>query len=106
MKRRLIIAVTLALSTQEASGETYHLKSPSTVETDKGSRVRLPPGYFLDEQSWQERDAELKRLQEQETRLKAENKSLRKSGSEYPWVATGTVLVFGIAFGALAVIAK
>lgn len=106
MKRRLIIAVTLVLSTQEASGETYHLKSPSTVETDKGSRVRLPPGYFLDEQSWQERDAELKRLQEQETRLKAENKSLRKSASEYPWVATGAVLVFGVAFGALAVIAK
>lgn len=102
MRRRAVITLALVgvLAAREASGDTYHIKSPSTIETEKGSRLKLPPGYFLDEQTWQERDLELKRLQEQETRLKAENRSLRKSAvDDYPWLATGFVGVFGVALG-------
>lgn len=103
LRRRLTLVVVLAaaLASKEASGEPiYHIKSPSELKTEKGSELKLPPGYFLDEQTWLERDAEMRRLQEQETRLKAENQSLRKSAKDdYPWLATGVVGAFGVAIG-------
>lgn len=82
--RRLAAAVLLvaALHSETAADPIYHFKTPSTLKTDGGSELRLPPGYFLDEQKWQERDLELKRAQEARTRLTAENASLRKSISE------------------------
>lgn len=99
-KLACVVAFAAALAARDASGDTYHIKSPSQIETEKGSKLSLPPGYFLDEKTWQERDLEMKRLQEQETRLKAENASLKKSAAEdYPWLATGFVGVFGIAIG-------
>lgn len=100
-RRLFLAAVVVVLSSREAAGETWHLKSPSEVVTEKGSKVALPPGYFLDEKSWQERDAELKAAQAERTRLKAENDSLRKSASDSsPWLA-GTVvlsLITGIVY--------
>lgn len=100
-KSKLCIAAALitVLAAREAAGDTWHLKTPSTVTTQGGSNLTLPPGYFLDEETWRERDLELKELQDQRTRLKAENESLRKSTDEYPWAATGLVGVFGIALG-------
>lgn len=107
LRRRLVIAATLvtALAAREAyGGPIYHLKSPSTLETEKGSKLQLPPGYFIDEKTWQERDLEMRRLQEQEIRLSAENLSLRKSANEdYPWLATGVVGAFGLVLGAFVV---
>ena len=103
LKRRVLLAATVAaaLMARDASGEPiYHLKSPSTLKTEKGSELSLPPGYFLDEETWRERDFEMRRLQELETRLKAENKSLRESAGDYPWLATGVVGAFGLAVGA------
>ena len=100
--KRLFIAAALVatLAARDAAGDIYHIKSPSTLKTEKGSEVKLPPGYFIDEEKWQELDLEMMRLQEQETRLKAENDSLRKSAAnDYPWLATGTVGVFGVALG-------
>jgi hypothetical protein len=100
MRRRLFVAAALAtvLAAREASGDIYHLKSPSQLKTEKGSELKLPPGYFLDEKTWQERDLEMRRLQEQETRLGAENKSLRnslrESGSTRFYIVTFAVGVF------------
>ena len=102
----VVAALVTVLAAREAAGDIYHLKSPSTVETEKGSKLKLPPGYFLDERSWQERDLEMRRLQMQETRLKAENKSLRESVTEYPWLATGVVGLFGVAFGITIMLVK
>lgn len=110
MKRRMFVAVVFAalLCAREAVGDDiYHVKSPSVLKTEKGSELKLPPGYFLDEQAWQERDGELKRLQEQETRLVAENVSLRKSArDDYPWIATGIVGAFGVAAGVFFMLVK
>lgn len=108
MQRRkisLCCALAVVLSAREAAGDIYHVKSPSTLKTEKGSELTLPPGYFLDEQTWQERDLEMRRLQEQETRLVAENKSLRESADFPPWasVALGAL---GIAVGVTAMILK
>lgn len=104
----LVVGVAAVLAARDASGDPiYHLKSPSTLKTEKGSELKLPPGYFLDEQTWQDRDAEMKRLQEQETRLTAENKSLKKSATgDYPWLATGVVGAFGIAIGVFVMAVK
>ncbi len=99
--RRLFLASALALAfmAREAHGEIYHLKTPSSVTTDGGSKLQLPPGYFLDEATWQERDLEMHRLQEQETRLGAENLSLRRSADDFPWITTGIVGVAGVVLG-------
>jgi hypothetical protein len=101
LKRRLVITAALvaAFAARDAHGDIYHLKSPSKVETEKGSKLELPPGYFLDEETWRERDEEMRRLQEREKRRAAANKSLRKSADDYPWLAHGVVGSFGIAAG-------
>ena len=107
MRRRVALTLAFAavLAAREAYGdEIYHLKSPSTVETQRGSKLALPPGYFLDEEAWRKRDEEMRRLQEMETRLKAENNSLRKSADDYPWLATGAVGLFGVAVGVFFVV--
>lgn len=78
----LTAAIVVALS-RGAYGDpspTYlHMRTPSHVVTDGGSDLRLPPGYFLDEPTHDKVDAEVRRLQDAETRLTAENQSMRKS---------------------------
>lgn len=107
MRRRIIAAIVVVALTRDASAEPiYHLKSPSTLKTEKGSELKLPPGYFLDEATWQERDLELKAAQDARTRLKAENDSLRKSANEYPWLATLVVGAFGVAVGITVTLVK
>lgn len=83
-RRRMFVvaAFAIVLSAREASGDIYHLKSPSTLKTEKGSELKLPPGYFLDEETWRERDEHMKKLEEDRTRFRAENESLRKSAHE------------------------
>jgi hypothetical protein len=106
-RRRLFVAaaLVLAFTARDASGEIWHLKSPSTLETEKGSRLSLPPGYFLDEETWREKDLEMRRLQEQETRLTAENESLRKAADFPPWAAVA-LGVAGAALGITFVLVK
>src|SRR5689334_9371519 len=81
-----------------------HFSSNTSVRTDTQPDVelRLPPGYYLDEDTWNKLDVEVKRLQEQEIRLAAENKSLRASASGwYPgWRFVAAALVVGIGVGA------
>ncbi len=101
MKRRAAVIAVLAvtLAARETAAEIYRMKSPSTLKTEKGSELKLPPGYFLDEEAWRERDERMKKLEADRTRLGAENRSLRKSSTEYPWLATATVGAFGIVLG-------
>lgn len=78
-----------------------HLRSSAHVQTEGGSDLRLPPGYYLDEPNWHKLDDEVRRLQEQETRLAAENKSLRSTVSSWQpgWKTLLGVLVTGIGTG-------
>lgn len=101
MSRRrftLSIAVVVAMLAHNAFGDIYHVQSPSTLKTDGGSTLKLPPGYFMDEDTWKLRDTELKGLQEQSTRLRAENQSLRNSAVDHPWLLAGISAV-GTALG-------
>lgn len=99
---RLVVAATLAvmLSAREAGADDIvWLKSPSTVTTDGGTTLRLPPGYFVDEPTWQERDFEFRRLQELETRLEAENRELRADASKDRWMVYVAVATVGALVG-------
>lgn len=69
-----------------------------------GQRYFLPVGtHVLDGTSWDVMENEHKRLQDQETRLEAENKSLRDtigSGWRPGWLPFVTALVVGVSLGA------
>jgi hypothetical protein len=75
---------------RSAAGEPLRLRSPSTVKTDGASELRLPPGYFLEESDWNRLDLEVKRLQDAETRLTVENKTLT-DGRPGAWAGWETV---------------
>lgn len=72
--------------------------SPSQCKTQAGSDYSIPPGYFLADPDWLKLDKEVKRLQESETRLKAENKVLADSLPK--WFTVAGAAVAGFALGA------
>ncbi len=63
--------------------------------------IQLSPGYFFDEPTYNKLDTEMKRLQDAETRLQAENESFRKFAATWQpgWLTIGTALVAGVALG-------
>ena len=99
----LVVLLATRVAADPTPAEPLHLKTPSSVQTDGGTSLRLPPGYFLEEPVWNQLDAELKRLQERETRLDAENKSLRASAKEvsFGWYVLGGVAVACFAGGVI-----
>lgn len=76
-----------------------HLTSAATAHTAGGSDLRLPPGWFLDEAAWAVLDTETRRLQDAETRLTAENKSLRTATESWQpgWYTLVTAFAGGCA---------
>lgn len=74
-------------------------RSAATVQTDGGSTLRIPPGYFLDEPTWEKLDLQVRKLQESKTRLEAENTELRKSPGGFPvlLVTAATSFLLGVA---------
>lgn len=83
------------------AGEIVHLNTPTTGKTDGGTDLRLPPGYFLDEPTYLEKDTELKESQPIITRLKAENESFRKTTQSWQpgWKTLITTALVGFAGG-------
>lgn len=99
--RLLVFLALLLMSGRAAADEVKHFTSPIHVTTPSGKTLDLPPGYYLPESTWNRLDAEMRRLQDQETRLTAENKSLRHSVEDMPgWKWIAGALVIGIAVGA------
>lgn len=105
--RRVAICAVVALAATARAADAdptvtnAHIASPSTCKTDGGTDLRLPPGYFLDEPTHQHLDDEMKRLQDVETRLTAENASLKSavSGWQPGWVTLGLTIAAGAALG-------
>lgn len=93
-----------AAATSSPAPSFAHLNSPreACTLTTTPSCVLLAPGYYLDESAWATRDAELKRLQDAETRLAAENQSLRGAldGWQPGWKTLVLTLASGLALGA------
>lgn len=78
--------------------EPIHFPDPITVTTSAGNIYDLPPGYYLHEPSYDALDTALRRLQDSETRLTAENERLKKSVDKGSW-ATVKSWVYGAALG-------
>lgn len=118
MKRIAVVAVLLVGLTWPATayadpivfaaGEPLNIRitGASTLTTDAGSVVRLPEGvHVVGEPEWQVLDLEIRRLQDAETRLTAQNDSLRATPSPSSWwgvVGFGVGLIAGIVVGAWA----
>jgi hypothetical protein len=72
--------------------------SSATIITDRASVVRVPPGRYIPEPLFQKHDADMRRLQDAETRLTAENTELKKPAPRgWSWVVG---FAAGIAAGA------
>lgn len=98
-----VVVALLVLEARAVADPITHLKSPSTVTTDKGATLRLPPGYFLDEPTWTEKDAHMRAVEDELTRKNAENASLRKSASKqwFDWKVVVAAAVAGFSAGAV-----
>jgi len=76
----------LLLLACKASAQEQPSVSPNSIDTDrdsvvlelKGGKYELPAGYFFTRRAFTVSDTELRRLQDAETRLKAENGELRE----------------------------
>lgn len=112
MKRALALAIAgvILLLASPAIAEPPTLEvtpitEPVTLRADSGAELRLPPGFFVPLPLWETLDQEVRRLQDAETRLGAENRSLRASLDEGPGWGTvalvGLTLAAGIAAGAI-----
>ena len=110
----IVVAVLVALSRSAAADPTppatapvpaptnfLHVSVPWHLSTDSGTKLDLPPSYVLDEPSFSKLDVEMKRLQDAETRLTAENKSLKTavSGWQPGWWTLATTVVVGAGLG-------
>lgn len=89
----------MLVATRAAAEPPTHVTVPVTCQDDADPphELRLAPGYYLSEDGWDSLDLKVKHLQDQETRLGAENESLRKSARPGWWW-----WVTGIAAGAAA----
>lgn len=108
-QRMLVAAILAALGSRAAADDgsgagsavIIHLKSDADCVSTKGSHFQLPPGYELDEDTWALRDAEYKRRGEAETRLSAENASLKASATSvlsWPVVVSAVTAAFAVGY--------
>lgn len=99
------LTVLILLATTRALAEPVHIVTeqprllchplPSTLCRE------IPPGHFIDQHGWSKLDTELRRSQDAETGLRAENKTLRESLSGWTpgWKVLAGALVVGLAGG-------
>ncbi len=82
---------------------TPHLQltTPMLLTRNDGATRMLPPGHFFDNPAYDKIEKEIKRLQDQETRLTAENFSLRKATEGWTpgWKTVASVFVTGVTIG-------
>ena len=97
MRRALLICLSLSscpVYADELPTVPSQLESRGVLTTDGGSRLELPPGWWIvPPQEWDRIDTEATQYQLEIIRLDAENKSLRSSlWGTWKWVA-GAVIV-------------
>lgn len=105
MRVAIFLSIILAARVSVADPPTIptRLNSRAHVTTEGGTDLDLPPGwYVVPPDKWSALDLEMRRLQDAETRLTAENESLRGStgGAGFLLVVCGA-LAAGFAAGVL-----
>lgn len=95
----LTVALVLIPGTSAADPLTFaHLRSPrKACLPEMTDCVTLPAGFFLSEETYAKLDAKVRELQDAQTRLTAENTSLRTTASQWSpgWISLVTALVVG-----------
>lgn len=117
MKRPAAVLVLLALAGRGAYGDPaasaptapppppaasrWHVPGPWQLTLPSGTAYTMPPAYILPENAWNDLDAEMKRLQDEDTRLTAENQSLTTSlsGWQPGWKTFAIAVLGGVAIG-------
>lgn len=112
MRRALVvIALVLGLTAEAAADGPapaapapvlwYHAPAPVHLTVEGGGSYDLPAGYYLPEPAFVVLDTEVRRLQDAETRLNAENQAMRESvaGWRPGWKALATSLAVGLVGG-------
>lgn len=108
LKHKILVAIALLFLLTiprdvwgDEDGPVYlRMRNPTELcLPDRVQCTELPPGRFIQEDLWVELDNEFKRLQDKETRLTAENKSLRESATDVPWLALTIAASVGILTG-------
>lgn len=109
-----VVAVGVLLASTGAAADTTTIlpESQTPIRAHEPAQVCIrgavparcadvPPGVYVPEGRWEALDVEMRRLQDQETRLSAENKSLRESaGSWQPgWYTLTATLLTGLVGG-------
>ena len=109
----VVTAIVFMLSTGAAYGDPapspstttapsfFHLADPSVLTSHAGTVLTLPPGYWMDEPTFKLEDDKRKVEQDLDTRLTAENKSLRAAAAGWQpgWKTLATALMTGLAAG-------
>ena len=94
------LVLLLAMSTAACDSFPYlKFKTPAVCETEGGSNVRLPPGRFIPEPGWLKLDESWRDMEDDRTRLLAENKALKESDSPVGWKTATAAVVVGILLG-------
>ena len=105
MRRRAAAVVAVlglcAAAPVAADDAPIHITAGATCRTPAGVDLELPPGYYLSEPAWDALDLEVRRLQDTETRLGAENLSLRASANAWRpgWRSIAAALAVGLGAG-------
>lgn len=110
----LAISIVMALAARVAADPVEnpcpdpgcHVRKGAVLVLPSGNTLVVPPGYYLDEPTWDKRDAELKLAQDLNTRLKAENDSFRQSADEIRWKAPVIALGLGFVAGVIVMLVK
>lgn len=95
----VLFASSRAVAEPDARPEVIPVTESVILKADSGAELRVPPGYYVPTTAWNALDAALKAAQDAETRLKAENTSLREAARDDAPRGWGTVLLVA---GALA----
>lgn len=109
----LILVAAIVCAPRDARGDEGECKkldrvclllpTPTTIQRHTDGATRdLPPGRFLDELTWQALDAEMRRLQDAETRLTEQNRYMREKveGWSPGWKTLAITLAAGLVLGA------
>lgn len=98
----IVVSLILIAGMPEVAADDGHIVTKEVTEIchlDKVTCTVLQPGHFLNEQTYTKLDIEMRRLQDQETRLKAQNDSLRSSANDVPWLPIALSLGAGLILG-------
>ena len=80
-----------------AAAEPWQFPGGGTMRSAAGSVIELPPGVYVEEPDWIKLGVEVCRLQDAETRLTAENKSLVTALRSGPYkFMAGMLFGFGV----------